>query len=91
VTLLHELLGQYHDWIFVFIKIVQQSVQLGSPTFIGDNYCEQLGWCQQREKIDWQEPSKFDCQLVRTIFIFCCPSSIFTRHWRLARKSNFDF
>jgi len=28
-----------------------------------------LGWCQQREKIDWQEPSKFDCWLVRTIFM----------------------
>jgi len=29
-----------------------------------------LGWFQLREKIDWQEPRKFDCQLVRTIFIF---------------------
>jgi len=29
-----------------------------------------LGWCRQREKIDWQEPRKFDCRLVRTIFIF---------------------
>jgi len=28
----------------------------------------------QREKIDWQEAQKFDCRLVRTIFIFCCPS-----------------
>jgi len=36
-----------------------------------------VGWCRQREKIDWQEARKFDCQLVRTIFIFCCPSSIF--------------
>jgi len=35
---------------------------------------------REREKIDWQEPRKFDCRLVRTIFIFCCPSSIFTRH-----------
>jgi hypothetical protein len=26
---------------------------------------------------------RFDCRLVRTIFIFCCPSSIFTRHWRV--------
>jgi len=32
-----------------------------------------LGWCRQREKIDWQEPRKFDCRLVRMIFIFCCP------------------
>jgi len=37
-----------------------------------------LGWCQEREKIDWQEPGKFDCWLVWMIFIFCCPSSIFT-------------
>jgi len=33
----------------------------------------ELGWCQEREKIDWQEVCKFDCWLVRTIFIFCCP------------------
>jgi len=39
-----------------------------------------------REKIDWQETQKFDCQLVQTIFIFCCPY----RHWRVATKSNFD-
>jgi len=31
----------------------------------------QLEWCRQREKNDWQEPRKFDCRLVRTIFIFC--------------------
>jgi len=37
-----------------------------------------VGWCRPREKIDWQEACKFDCRLVRTIFIFCCPSSIFT-------------
>jgi len=30
-------------------------------------------------EIDWQEPRKFDCWLVRKIFIFCCPSSILTR------------
>jgi len=35
--------------------------------------------CQEREKIDWQEPRKFDCRLVRTIFIFCCPLPIFTK------------
>jgi len=29
-----------------------------------------VGWCQQREKIDWQEPHKFDCRLGQTIFIF---------------------
>jgi len=23
---------------------------------------EGLGWCWQREKIDWQEPRKFDCR-----------------------------
>jgi len=39
-----------------------------------------LGWCQQREKIDWQELPKFDCWLERTIFNFCCPSSIFTSY-----------
>jgi len=38
-----------------------------------------LGWCRQREKIDWQETRKFDCRLVRTIFIFCCPSFV---EWR---------
>jgi len=32
---------------------------------------------RQREKIDWQELCKFDCRLVRTIFIFCCPSPFF--------------
>jgi len=42
------------------------------------------GRCWQREKIDWQEARKFDCRLVRTIYIFCCP------YWRVARKSNFD-
>jgi len=40
-----------------------------------------LGWCQQREKFDLEEPCKFDCWLVRMIFIFCCPLSIFTSHW----------
>jgi len=25
--------------------------------FVGD----QLGWCQQKEKSNWQEPRKFDC------------------------------
>jgi len=29
--------------------------------------------CRQREKIDWQEQGKFDCWLVRTIFIFVVP------------------
>jgi len=48
------------------------------------------GWCQMREKIDWQELHKFDCWLEQTIFIFCCPLSIFTRDWQVARKSNFD-
>jgi len=33
-----------------------------------------IGWCRQREKIGWQEQPKFDCRLVRTIFIFCYPS-----------------
>jgi len=41
------------------------------------------GWCRQREKIDWQEHRKFDCRLVRTIFIFL--NFLKT----LARKSNF--
>jgi len=37
--------------------------QLGHPT----HQClvkideGQLGWCREREKIDWQEPHKFDC------------------------------
>jgi len=26
-----------------------------------------------------EKEGEFDCRLVRTIFIFCCPSSIFTR------------
>jgi len=34
-----------------------------------DNFVR-LGWCLQREKIDWQEARKIDCQLVRTIFLF---------------------
>jgi len=50
----------------------------------------QVGWCQQREKIDWQEARKFDYWLVRTIFIFCCPSSIFMKSLQVARKSDFD-
>jgi len=51
---------------------------------IGEEGLSQLlGWC-------WQEAYKFDCQLAQTIFIFCCPLSIFIRHWRVARKSNFD-
>jgi len=29
-----------------------------------------IGWCREREKIDWQKPSKFDCRLVRTILFF---------------------
>jgi len=52
-------------------------------------FSQDLGWCQLREKIDWQELLKFDCWLVRMIFNFCCPWSIFTS-WRVARKSNFD-
>jgi len=40
-----------------------------------------LGWCREREKIDWQERRKFDCRLVRTIFIFCCPSVNFHKTW----------
>jgi len=32
---------------------------------------EGLGRRGGREKFDWQEACKFDCQLVRTIFIFC--------------------
>jgi len=53
------------------------------------NICgQQLGWCREREKIDWQEGRKFDCRLVRTIFIFLLSLGQF---WRVARKSNFDF
>jgi len=29
-----------------------------------------FGWDWEREKIDWQEQHRFDCRLVRTIFIF---------------------
>jgi len=32
-----------------------------------------VGWCWQREKNDWQEPRKFGCLLVWTIFIFVVP------------------
>jgi len=38
---------------------------------------QELVWCWQRGKNDWQEARKFDCQLVQTIFIFCCPLAIF--------------
>jgi len=38
-----------------------------------------VGWCQQREKIDWQEPRKFDCWLVRTIFYFLLSSGNFPK------------
>jgi len=59
--------------------------------FVVPRQFSRVGWFQLREKIDWQEGGKFDCRLVRTIFIFYCPSSIFLRPWRVARKSNFDF
>jgi len=36
------------------------------------------------------ESKHFDCQLVWTIFLFCCPSSIFTRHQQVGRKSNWS-
>jgi len=62
----------------------------GNTTFNAIRITPGLGWCQQREKIDWQETHKFDCQLAWMIFIFFCPSSIFTRRWQVARKSNFD-
>jgi len=42
---------------------------------------KELGWCRQREKSDWQEGGKFDCRLVRTIFIFCHFSQD-TGEWR---------
>jgi len=35
--------------------------------------CWSVGWCWEREKIDWQETPKFDCRLVRTIFLFVVP------------------
>jgi len=47
-----------------------------------------VGWCRQREKMDWQEARKFDCWLVRTIFIFLLYLVNF--HKTVARKSNFD-
>jgi len=46
---------------------------------IGDIW--RIGRRRQREKIDWQEPRKFDCQLVRTIFIFCCPGTLTFGEW----------
>jgi len=49
-----------------------------------------VGRCRGREIFDWQEPRKFDCWLVWTIFIFSRPSPISTSRWRVARKSNFD-
>jgi len=48
-----------------------------------------IGWCREREKIDWQEARKFDCRLVRKIFIFCCPSSIFHKSLASGQKIKF--
>jgi len=48
-----------------------------------------IGWCQQREKIDWQELGKFDCQLVWMIFIFLLPLVIF--HKTLASGLKIKF
>jgi len=48
-----------------------------------------LGWCWQREKIDWQEARKFDCQLVRTIFSFLL--SLVNFHKSLASGQKIKF
>jgi len=53
----------------------------------GDSY--QLGWCWQREKSDWQEGGKFDCQLGQTIFIFLL--SLVNFHKTLASGQKIKF
>jgi len=84
-----ELLAGCKEFLLRFWLLLQWLVENCSNTT--KSTLPLVGWCRRREKIDWQEAQKFDCWLVRTIFIFCCPSSIFTRHLRVARKSNFDF
>jgi len=64
---------------FLFFVVLRQFSQVGE-------------WPENQILIpDW---TYFHCPgatlLGRTIFIICCPSSIFTRHWRVATKSNFD-
>jgi len=38
----------------------QDKVAIGQSAFVpvGKLLCSLLGWCRQREKIDWQEPRK---------------------------------
>jgi len=48
-----------------------------------------VGWCWEREKIDWKESCKFDCQLVQMIFIFCCPSVNFPKLLASGQKIKF--
>jgi len=50
----------------------------------------QVGWCQQREKIDWQEAGKFDCWLVQMIFIFLLSLDNFHKTLVSSQKINFD-
>jgi len=67
---------------FKFLKVDVMPCYLWLRQLLPKRY-KTLGWCQQREKSDWQEGGEFDCRLVQTIFIFCCPSSIFTRHQKI--------
>jgi len=59
-------------WRRVRASVIVAKVTLrrlvGTPE--GDFLHSGAGWCWESEKIDWQEPCKFDCQLVRTIFYF---------------------
>jgi len=43
-----------------------QKASVAPYTFSSHN----LGWCREREKIDWQEAPKFDCQPVADDFYF---------------------
>jgi len=43
-------------------------------------YVHTLGWCQPREKIEWQEARTFDCLLVQTILFFVVPRQFSRSH-----------
>jgi len=48
-----------------------------------------LGWCWEREKIDWQEPGKFDCRLVGMIFYFLLSLDNFHKTLASGQKIKF--
>jgi len=57
------MLSGKNEWV----KLATDSAAVNSGpaiVFIGSYFW----WFREREKIDWQESSKFDCQLGRTIF-----------------------